>query len=157
MTIKLKESDFTNGISTIVLATELGEFVGTARLNPEDKASSFFGCELAELRAKLKYFKIKKKNAYIAWKTFSDFEYNLEQGKDYSVHSYEARKVRRRMYELGREYRELRTQVDMLDRYIRNLPTLREKNFAVQKETKQYRDEQLAKLKHLEELKNRLK
>ena len=49
------------GFSLIKISTPIGSFFGDARLNPEDKEagydSRFFGCQLAELRAVIKYYK----------------------------------------------------------------------------------------------------
>lgn len=63
--IKTKNTtyDENTGISKAWIATDLGDFYGKAILSPEDKdiASSFAGCEYAEIRAILKYAKLKIK------------------------------------------------------------------------------------------------
>ena len=63
--IKTTYSDFNKetGISTTVILTDLGHFLGTARLHPDDKetASRYAGCRYAEMRATTKYVKAKKK------------------------------------------------------------------------------------------------
>lgn len=63
--IKTKNTSYdeNTGISKAWIATDLGDFFGEAKLSPEDKdiASSFAGCEYAEIRAILKYAKFKIK------------------------------------------------------------------------------------------------
>ena len=51
------------GVSTATIQTKYGIFTGTAKIHPNDKdySSSFFGCELAELRAGIKSLKAKLK------------------------------------------------------------------------------------------------
>ena len=51
------------GVSTVTIQTKYGTFTGTAKVHPDDKdySSSFFGCELAELRAGIKSLKAKLK------------------------------------------------------------------------------------------------
>ena len=62
--IKLIKShyDKEDGMSFVKITTDLGCFDGYAFLNPEDKeiASKYLGCEIAELRAHIEYFKKRK-------------------------------------------------------------------------------------------------
>ena len=61
--IKLLHSNYdeASGHSYVKIGTDCGIFEGHAFLHPEDSevASSFFGCEIAEYRATLEYFKKK--------------------------------------------------------------------------------------------------
>lgn len=61
--ITLKDSDYdkTTGLSYVEIETELGVYCGNAILHDDDKenASGFFGCEIAEYRATIEYFKDK--------------------------------------------------------------------------------------------------
>lgn len=61
--IKTIISDYneSTGLSTVIIATDLGEFEGYAQLHDEDKeiASRFAGCRYAEMRAGIKYMKAK--------------------------------------------------------------------------------------------------
>ena len=63
--IQTKSTDYNEktGISTAWIVTDLGDFFGKAKLSPEDKdiASNFAGCKYAEMRAILKYSKLKIK------------------------------------------------------------------------------------------------
>lgn len=49
---------------SIVIIQHLGiKFEGTAKVHPEDKGSNYFGCQLAEIRAKIKALKYERKLA----------------------------------------------------------------------------------------------
>ena len=58
---KLVKSNYDkeDGISVVEIQTDYGNFCDYSFLNPEDEdvASSFLGCELAEYRATIQYFK----------------------------------------------------------------------------------------------------
>lgn len=58
---KLVKSNYDkeDGISFVEIQTDYGNFCDYSFLNPEDEdaASSFLGCELAEYRATIQYFK----------------------------------------------------------------------------------------------------
>lgn len=62
--IKLLTSNFDkeDGVSYVKIATDCGNFEGFAFLHPEDKeiVSTYLGCEIAEYRATIEYFKHKK-------------------------------------------------------------------------------------------------
>lgn len=51
------------GVSNVMIDTDLGAFVGQAKLHDEDKdyASKYTGCRYAETRATIKYLKMKQK------------------------------------------------------------------------------------------------
>ena len=59
------KSDYneTTGVSKVTILTDIGAFDGYASLHPEDKdiESNFAGCRYAEMRANIKYMKMKKK------------------------------------------------------------------------------------------------
>jgi hypothetical protein len=61
---KLLESkyDKETGFSFVRISTDIGNFSGFAYLNPEDKniASSYLGCEIAEIRACINYYERRK-------------------------------------------------------------------------------------------------
>lgn len=105
--IKLDESyyDEESGYSYVLLRTDLGYFLGEAFLSDEDKdiASRYAGCNYAERRAVIKYYRYKVKLIerklknlkysisllenhkylnYFAIKTISDEILSLEEDKD---------------------------------------------------------------------------
>lgn len=51
------------GLSKVTILTDIGAFDGYASLHPDDKEieSNFAGCRNAEMRANIKYMKMKKK------------------------------------------------------------------------------------------------
>lgn len=54
--------DENTGISKTIILTDIGKFTGFAKLHPDDKeyASRYAGCRYAEIRATIKYLKVKK-------------------------------------------------------------------------------------------------
>ena len=71
--------------TSIVLSTNKGDFIGTAKLHEEDadSFSYFFGCSLAENRAIIKYLKARKKELYQEIETIKKFHNQLLCYKDY--------------------------------------------------------------------------
>jgi hypothetical protein len=65
--VHLINSDYNEetGVSKVLIDTDLGSFYGFAKLHPEDSdyASKFTGCRYAEIRATIKYLKMKQKIA----------------------------------------------------------------------------------------------
>lgn len=59
MKIKFLSSSYIDGCSTVILEYDNQTFVGYANLHPDDidRASEFTGCEIAELRARVKIIK----------------------------------------------------------------------------------------------------
>ncbi len=55
--------DENTGVSNVMIDTDLGAFIGQAKLHDEDKdyASKYTGCRYAETRATIKYLKMKQK------------------------------------------------------------------------------------------------
>lgn len=107
MKIKIKNSNYDKetGISTIVILTDCGEFKGKAVLHEEDRdiESSFAGCQIAEMRAIVKYFKYRVKVTKIKIEGLINYEKTLKNRKDYNKHSIENRKLRRYIKELENE------------------------------------------------------
>ena len=83
--IKTTYSNFNKetGISTTVILTDLGHFLGIARLHPDDKetASRYAGCRYAEMRATTKYIKAKKKAIQEEIKLLKEIEEDIENPK----------------------------------------------------------------------------
>lgn len=55
--------DENTGVSNVMIDTDLGAFIGQAKLHDKDKdyASKYTGCRYAETRATIKYLKMKQK------------------------------------------------------------------------------------------------
>ncbi len=69
---KLIDATYENGISTVKLQTPLGVKTGTARLHADDAkfASSLVGCQYAEFRALIQYYKDKVKQLKVQLKAY---------------------------------------------------------------------------------------
>lgn len=100
-------------LSTATLQTPYGVMVGKARLHPDDTTyeSSFFGCQIAEAKAKLRAYKEKIRENKIKIKALQDFEKVLKNLKDYNPHSLECKKLRKQIYLLTKENQEIQTMI----------------------------------------------
>lgn len=115
--MKMSNYDKESGVSIVTLSTDLGEFTGVSRLHEDDReiASSFFGCEIAEIRALIAYSKRQKMIVAQQYKAFKDMYKNLEQMKAFNKESVEARKIRRKMYELSEEWNQWKDNIESLE------------------------------------------
>lgn len=70
-----------DGTSEAIIATEIGNFYGYAFLHPEDESvkSNFLGCEIAEYRATIAYFKERLKRLNIELKTLYEIKNGFNQ------------------------------------------------------------------------------
>lgn len=71
------------GLSKVTILTDIGAFDGYASLHPEDKdiESNFAGCRYAEMRANIKYMKMKRKIFEEQLKTLKSI-YNQSSNKN---------------------------------------------------------------------------
>ena len=78
MKFNLVESHYNSdlGHSIVTIKTKHGNFTGTSQLYDEDKgiASSFRGCQYAEMKAVRKAYKAEIKEIDLKIKTLKDFE-----------------------------------------------------------------------------------
>lgn len=118
--VKMANYDKESGVSIVTLTTDLGEFTGVSRLHEDDRenASSFFGCEIAEMRALIAYSKRQKMITSQQYKAIKDMYKNLEQMKAFNKESVEARKIRRKLYELSEEWHQWKDNVKSLEANI---------------------------------------
>lgn len=96
--------------SIVEIATDEGRFIGQAKLHQDDEFSSFLGCSIAESKAYRKYLKRKIANTKERINELENLIKTLLCCKGYNPYSLEARKIRRRCYELKEElhkYKEL--------------------------------------------------
>ena len=86
-----------SGISMATIRTKKGLFTGIAKLNPDDKdcGSRFAGCQYAETRARIKYYKEMRKEAVIKRKAMKDLYFSIYEAKDFRESSFESRKIKR--------------------------------------------------------------
>lgn len=113
MDYKIIKSDFNKdtGISIVKIRTNIGDFLGIAKLNFEDRdhMSNFIGCEIAEIRAQEQY--ISKKL----------FMLNAEiKGAEIILHAMNGRAT----YKAKRKIEQMRTQKEIYQKQIKNLQKL---------------------------------
>lgn len=91
--IKLLNSvyDKEDGVSCVTIETEIGNFNGYAFLHPEDEMikSSFLGCEIAEYRATIEYFKKKLRILNIEIKTLENLRKDFKNTYKEDYHNCE--------------------------------------------------------------------
>ena len=82
--IKLAQADFEDGFSCVSIDTDCGKFSGVANVHPEDAdiQSSFIGCEIAEYRATIAYFKEKLKRLKQKQELKKEYKKNIQSLKD---------------------------------------------------------------------------
>lgn len=87
------------GFSLVEISTPIGSFFGDARLNPEDKEagydSRFFGCQLAELRAVIKYYKALVRIEKEVYKRELNFLNTFRQAKEYDDGAFYAKRLKK--------------------------------------------------------------
>lgn len=102
MKFNLVESHYNSdlGHSIVTIKTKHGNFTGTSQLYDEDKeiASSFRGCQYAEMKAIRKAYKAEIKEIDLKIKTLKDFEKVLKNMKEYNENSFEAKRLRKEIY-----------------------------------------------------------
>lgn len=102
MKFNLVESHYNSnlGNSIVTIKTKHGNFTGTSQLYDEDKeiASSFRGCQYAEMKAVRKAYKAEIKEIDFKIKTLKDFEKVLKNMKEYNENSFEAKRLRKEIY-----------------------------------------------------------
>lgn len=91
--------------SLVEISTDLGNFSAVASLHDGDNFSNFLGCEIAESKAVRKYIKRKIANLKERLNELKNFEKMLLCCKAYNPKGFEARRLRRRKYELMEEIR----------------------------------------------------
>lgn len=99
--------DKNTGISIVKIQNKYGVFTGFSKLHKEDKKyeSNFAGCACAEMKAKISYMKKRIEILKYQIKALEDFYKNISDSKHFKSDSYEARKIRRRIWELKEEKR----------------------------------------------------
>lgn len=105
------------GVSTATVRNKYGTFTAMSTLHPADAhiASSFAGCQYAETKAIIKSLKAAAKEIQLQIKTLIDFEKILKSKKDYNPHAMEARRLRRRIYELQEEYKTMKNRIQLAE------------------------------------------
>lgn len=91
--------------TTCVITYNNLTFTGVANRNPEDAERRFTGETLAEMRARIKYVQfIRDYELKPRYDALHQLYYSIKHSKNYSEHSYEARAIRRQMYQAKQDY-----------------------------------------------------
>lgn len=118
--MKTVKSDYNEetGISTVVIATDLGEITAHAFLHPDDKdiASNFAGCRYAEMRAGIKYMKEKIKISKYQLKPLKRIYNDLSQKKKkyYNKNNNGAKMLEKEIYKLEDDIETYKTNIQTL-------------------------------------------
>lgn len=118
--IKILKAEYKDGFSKVVLGTDCGTFYGTALLHEEDKdiASSFLGCEIAEYRATIAYFKEKLKKINIEILTLESLKQDFI--RRYREDYHECELLEKRLKEKQILKKEYKDNIKSLSRLIKN-------------------------------------
>lgn len=118
------------GISSVTLSTDLGEFIGYAKLHPDDAeiASYFAGCRYAEMRAAIKYMKAKARTARYALEPLKRIYNNLSQMNSFDKNNKGIKMLEKEIYLLEDEIETFnthaRTLKERLDKAIDTRPSI---------------------------------
>ena len=112
--------DESTGVSISTIRCKYGEFIGIARLNPEDKAnaSSFVGCEIAERRAVIKALKTQLKEVKAMQKAIKMIIQDLEKSKTYQKHSIENRRLRKSYWLYQKQILDIKKNISDIEESI---------------------------------------
>ena len=128
--MKLVKAEYNEetGISTVILQNRNGQYCGSASLHPEDAAvaSKYVGCDIAERRAWINYYKTEIRRTKIKLKAWAeivgDLSYNCEL-----YHN----KVAERLIMISKKYhkhiKEMETCIELLENSIKTYIELRER------------------------------
>ena len=97
-----------NGISVdgrlynVIIGTDIGQFSGTVEIRSEDEShrSNYFGWELAEIKANIKYAKAKKRNCEAQLKSLKEFWGNMSKTRTYDDTAFWVKKISQQIEEL---------------------------------------------------------
>jgi hypothetical protein len=139
MKYKLEKVDFDKetGISYVLIKTPIGNFDGYCKLHEEDRdiISNFFGCKIAETRARVKYLKALIQKQKIKVETLENLVNNIEKINGYEKDCAEARFVRKNYFiELEKYNRMKETVTDVNDLVHHLILEYREQLFELEKQ-----------------------
>ena len=92
-------------------------FIGKCKLHEEDKEnkSSFFGYEIAELRAYIKYYKYHIKELQLKQKGISIFINKFSNNKNFNSNGYIERKLKKEFYLYQKEINTLKNYISITE------------------------------------------
>lgn len=116
-------------VSMVTINTDVGRFTGVAKCSKKDYEweSNYFGCELAEIRAGIKYMKAKLREAKAKKKVMQDYYNIVSSMASFNSQSPEMSKARRMLYECDEEIADWKRIIKAAYETIAAKITLREK------------------------------
>ena len=89
----------------VVIGTDLGEFSGTVRCREEDQStvSTYFGLELAEMKAEIAYLRAKRRDLKAQRKALVDFQYDMSNTRTYEEDAFWVKKIMLRITKLDKQ------------------------------------------------------
>ena len=122
--------DEETGESFATISTDIGEFIGYAKLNPEDAeiASNYAGCRYAEMRADIQYMKQKARISEYKMQPLKKIYNDLKQRNNFNPDNIGIKLLEKEIYILEDEKEFFKTNVQTLttrlDEAIHNRPDL---------------------------------
>lgn len=101
-------------ITYVTIETKLGIFIGSSYLQPcdEDFKSSYRGFRYAEAKAFMKYLRAIKMQTKAQLSAIEGMYNNIACGKEFNPNSYEARKIRSKIYSLKEEVENISKEIE---------------------------------------------
>lgn len=117
---KLIDSNYDKGISYVKILTEKGIFEDYAYLSEEDKEqeSVFAGCQIAEYRCIIQYYKKVLSQINLKLQTY----YDLEKDFSHCYFTYQDDVLYRRIKQKEAEKEEIKRRIKSLEENIKNIP-----------------------------------
>jgi hypothetical protein len=121
--------DSETGVSTAIVANKYGKFRGFSFLSPEDRpiASSYAGCRYAELKAIRKSVKAERKEKKAQLVILKRVYNELAQLSNFEDNSMEIRKIRKNIYMLEKEIKNLNEKEEKITQYLLDSMQTRDK------------------------------
>ena len=119
-------------ISTVTISTDVGRFTGSAKCHPEEENKSmFFGCQIAEGRAIIKYLEELLKINRAQYHTLKTLYTSVETMSCFNKDNYAASKIRRAKYEKSAEIGKRKQNIEEIERKIKIL--IKEREIVIKK------------------------
>lgn len=111
-----------NGISAdgrlynVIIGTDMGQFSATVEIRPEDEIcrSNYFGWELAEIKANIKYARAKKKHYDAQLRVLQEFWENMAQTRTYDDTAFWVKKIHEQIKDLEMVAKWWKNRIDYL-------------------------------------------
>lgn len=100
----------------VIIGTDMGQFSGTVEIRPEDEIcrSNYFGWELAEIKANIKYAKAKKKYYDIQLRVLKEFWGNMSKTRTYDGTAFWVKKIEQQIEDLEVTAKWWKNRIDYL-------------------------------------------